>query len=182
MIPWLTTALALASPPIPGELLPTPERLPFPDIAADNLLGEDRAYPGWYERRTSLVLLVWTREQQRVANTWLTHVDALTQAEPSLSIVEHPVVAPFYRLIKGRVDGWMRGGIPSDAARARTVTLFTGAQGFADQLGIDDRSTISALLVDANGRVAKQWRGPANDTVMADVVASVQTLAAEMTP
>lgn len=182
MFPWLSTTLAVAAPLTSGEVFGDAERIAFPTLNADNLLGEDRAYPDWYVGRTSLVFVVWTMQQQLVADTWLEKLGAITSVHPDLTVVEHPVVAPAYRLIKGRLDGWMRDGIPSAEGRDRTVTLFVGERGFAKQLGVTDRSTISVLLLDERGRVAKRWLGPASDTALRDVITSVSQLTTEVTP
>lgn len=103
MFPWLSVAPASAPPSSFGEVLDDTVRLTFPAVRADNLLGEDREYPAWYVGRTSLVFVVWAREQQRVADTWL-----------------------------GCLDGWMCAGIPSPEGRERTVTLYTGGRRFGD--------------------------------------------------
>ena len=159
-----------------GEVVPAEQRTRYPELVADNLLGDVIRYPDWFQERPSLVLVVWTQEQQRVANTWLAALPELAEQAPTLSVVENPVVAPAWKLAKGTVDGWMRSGIVESAARARTVTLYVGAPGLAKRLGIADRSTITALLVDGEGRIAKRWLGAASPERLADVAACARHL------
>ena len=144
--------------------------VPWPSLRADNLLGETVAYPEALHGQKSLVLVVWTQEQQREANTWLAELPRLERDVPGLVAIEHPVVAPAWRLLKRTVDGWMRSGIPDEAGRARTVTLFVNERSIAASLGIDDRSMISVLLVDPQARIAGRWLGPASEKLLGEVV------------
>jgi len=170
---WWMGAMAAAGPAGAGTLIPPAERAAYPTVQADNLIGEEVRLPDDLVGHATLVLVVWTQEQQLVANTWLERWPELSARAPDLRVMENPVVHPLWRLAKGTVDGWMRSGIVDEAARDRTVTLYVGAGWLAGELGIQERSTISVLLVDARGRIARRWLGPASDARLDDVVASV---------
>lgn len=131
------------------------ERPCYPELRAENLLGEKRAYPSWFEGRRTLVLVVWTHEQQPDAQTWL----SLAGEVP---VVVQPVVAPWWRVVKALMDRWLQAWAEDDEARERTVPLFVPAEELAQALGVDDRSAVTVLLVDERGGIAGRWSGPAD--------------------
>ncbi len=153
---------------------PATERPMFPAIEAENLLGETCRYPADLLGRTSLVLTVWTQEQQREADTWLASLARFDAR--GVDVIEHPVVPTRWRPMKRVVDGWMRDGIPGDSARRRTVTLFTSLRRHAARLGVVDRDEIDVVLVDDTGRIARRWRGAATGAAIDDVLATVDML------
>ena len=171
----LWTTIVLSGQAGHGVVLPTERRIAYPHIEADNLLGEVIVFPAWLFGHTTLILVAWAQEQQREVNTWLALLPLL-ETEAALRVIETPIVRPQYRSIKRRMDGWMRDGIPTEAGRARTITLYAAPREFAASLGIRDRSVAAAVLVDDEGRIAKAWFGPATGLTARDVIASVGRL------
>ncbi|MBX2798068.1 MAG: hypothetical protein KTR31_10375 [Myxococcales bacterium] len=159
-----------------GQLLPEGERVRYPRLQADNLLGETLEFPRDLVDLPTLVLLVWARAQQVVADTWLAQVPSLAETVPDLRIVENPVLAPASCTAKGTEDDWVRSPTRTPEGRARTVTLFVSASWLAQALTVTDRSTVTALLLDDEARVAKRWLGPATPERLDDLVVSARQL------
>ena len=78
-------------------------------------------------------------------------------ADPRLRFVELPAIRPQWEPARPIIDGGMAAAIRDQAARRRTLTVYTDVRRVTIPLGIDDRSTIWLFLVDRAGRVA--WRG-----------------------
>jgi hypothetical protein len=51
------------------------------------------------------------------------------------------------------IDGGMARGVGTDAARARTITVYTDVGKAVRELGLPGTETIGVLLVDRSGRV-----------------------------
>lgn len=132
---------------------PLPEPRPFPAITAENLLGQSFDLPGDLPGDLRLIFVAFRQRQQPRINTWLAVGDALEADYPGLRYFEFPTISRPFRLMKPMIDNGMRGGIPSDAARGRTITLFTSVSRFVDATGLPGTGDIATLLLDAEGRI-----------------------------
>jgi hypothetical protein len=79
--------------------------------------------------------------------------------------------------MKPVIDNGMRGGIPSDDARARTITLFTSVSRFVEATGLPGTDEIAILLLDGEGLI--RWRGtgvhtPEGEGALRAAIESVQ--------
>lgn len=139
----------------------TPESAPrFPEINAENLLGESISLPDELPGRVRVVFVAFRQRQQSEVNTWLAVADQLEADYDGLRYFELPTIARPYRLMKPIIDNGMRSGIPSDDARARTITLFTSVSKFVDATGLPGTDQIATLLLDGEGRIRWWATGP----------------------
>lgn len=126
----------------------------FPGVSGENLHGERVRFPDDLMGAPALVLVAFEREQQSEVNTWLAQIDAFEAAIPGIRVVETPTISSArWGWMAWFIDGGMRSGIPDDAARARTVTLYTDVARFREALGMETDEQIYAVLLDPEGRV-----------------------------
>ena len=152
----LPAILLLAAMPMPSRAQ-APDSLPrFPEVTAENLLGESFSVPDDLPGDLRVIFVAFRQRQQEDVNTWLAVADALEADFEGLRYYEFPTISRPYRIMKRVIDNGMRSGIPSRAARARTITLFTNVSRFVDATGLPGTSEVATLLLDAEGRI--RWR------------------------
>jgi hypothetical protein len=147
-LPLAAGALRAQTGPVPDEPLPS-----FPPVTAENLLGESFDLPGDLPGDLRIVFVAFRQRQQSAINTWLAVADALEADYEGLRYFEFPTISRPFRLMKPVIDNGMRSGIPSDSARARTITLFTSVSRFVEATGLPGTDDIATLLLDSEGYI-----------------------------
>jgi hypothetical protein len=83
----------------------------------------------------------------------------LERRTEGLSIFELPVLSLLYAPVRRLIDGGMARGVGSDAARARTLTVYGDVRTVTAALGLAGTGTITVVLLDRSGIVLAQERG-----------------------
>lgn len=148
----------------------------FPGVTGDNLARETYDLPGDFEGDLNLLFVAFRRRQQGAVDTWVPLADQLEAEFPGLRYYELPVISRLYRPVKWFIDGGMRGGIPDEDTRERTITVYTDTDAFRDPLGIDSEDTIQVLLVDPAGTVHWRTTGPKTDVAAEELRAVLEDL------
>jgi hypothetical protein len=126
----------------------------FPEVTGENLHGDAVAFPDDLKGNPALVLVAFKREQQAEVDTWLAQLEAFEAAIPGVRVIETPTISGArWGWMAWFIDGGMRSGIPDDAARSRTITLYTDVARFREALGMETDEQIYAVLLDADARV-----------------------------
>jgi len=133
------------------------DRWSFPQLLARDLDGRDVALPGGLPGEWNVVLVAFRRDQQGLVDSWLPWLSERTAADPRLRFVELPTIGLQWAPARSAIDGGMAAAIRDDAARQRTLTVYTDVRRVTSALGIDHRDTIWLFLVDRAGRVS--WLG-----------------------
>ena len=128
----------------------------FPPVTGENLNRREVNLPADFEGERNLVLIAFHREQQKDVDTCAPFADSLLARDSTLRWYELPTLGRRYKVIRGIIDGGMRGGIPDTAARARTITLYINKSPLRTSLGLGTEDSIYAVLVDRTGKV--YWR------------------------
>ncbi|MCF4098720.1 hypothetical protein [Maritalea mediterranea] len=124
----------------------------FPNISAKDLNGRSVNLPADFNANRSLLFIAFEQEQQAQVNTWLPFAQQLENAGQA-KFYELPVLPSALRLIGGAIENGMRSGIPSQATRAKTLTLYTNVTRFRKNLGLGGKNQIYAVVIDRQGRV-----------------------------
>jgi hypothetical protein len=146
-------ATVLLTMSVPASVQQVPH---FPRVTGRNLEHRTFNLPGDFEGERNLILIAFKRSQQADVDTWTPFARPLEQQYPGFRIYELPTLASGFSIMRGIIDGGMRGGIPDSAVRAATVTLYIDKKPFRQALGITTEERIHAFLVDREGRVL--WR------------------------
>lgn len=125
---------------------PLGERLP--QVQGKSLDGASLSLP---LSEASVLLVGYAQDAQFDADRWLI---GLLQAPPPARILEVPTIRGLFpRLLAGRIDSGMRGGIPSEDWQS-VLTLYGEAAGrIVEFTGNERPSNMRVLLLDAQGRV-----------------------------
>ncbi|MBN1195966.1 MAG: hypothetical protein JXA62_01015 [Candidatus Aminicenantes bacterium] len=132
----------------------------FPDVMSKDLNGKIWTLPADLAGRPALLLVAFQRRHQSLVDDWLQTVTDLESDYPLLQVLELPVIAALNPAARWFINSGMRGGIPDRAARGRTITLYLDKEAFRSALNIEDEETITAFLLDMDGRVAWRHSGP----------------------
>ena len=113
-------------------------------------------FPDNFAGAINLVFIAFLRQHQDLIDEWVPFVEQLAQETPGLHYYEFPTLprkGPIYRTF---LNEGMRAGIPSEATRARTITLYLDKRAFRKALDIDNEQNIWLYLFDKAGNVL--WR------------------------
>jgi len=132
----------------------------FPTVSGNNLNGHAVEIPRDLSGRVNLVLVAFTREQQKEVNSWLPFIAEMTHRFPDLRAYELPTLGRPFVLLRGYLDAIMRTGIPDPQTRETTVTLFLDKREFDRALQISSERAIAVFLVTPSGEVLWRTTGP----------------------
>jgi hypothetical protein len=130
----------------------------FPAIVAENLARDRVSLPAGLAGTYNLVVVAYRREQQADVDTWMPALGVIEKDDPRFRWYELPTIGKLTGVfVSPWLDDAMRAGIPDQAQRARTITLYVDKQWFRESLGLPDSDgSIHLLLLDRQGRVL--WR------------------------
>jgi hypothetical protein len=131
----------------------------FPEIKATSLAGRDLELPRDFGSPASLVFVAFAMKQQADIDAWKPFVDAQRAKRPALPVWELPTIGPGYKFMRGVIEGGMRSGIKSEAARASTVTVYVDAADFSTRIGSAGLGEIAVLVVAPDGRILARAAG-----------------------
>ncbi|MEO5825980.1 MAG: hypothetical protein ABIR59_08845, partial [Gemmatimonadales bacterium] len=119
----------------------------FPKVEGRNLEGQRFSLPADFEGELNIVLVAFRREQQDDVDTWLPSLTAMAAKRAAVRVYELPTLNRSYSLMRRFIDGGMARGIPQQATREATITLYINKAPFKRALGITSEGTIRVLLV-----------------------------------
>jgi hypothetical protein len=132
----------------------------FPTVNGSNLLKQKLTLPEDFEGDLNLIFLPFQRWHQMEVNSWGAVAEELEKQHPTFRYYELPTIQRMNPLAHFFIDEGMRGGIPDAATRKRTITLYLDKSAFMRSLELQDQNHIYLLLVDRQGQVFWQGRGP----------------------
>ena len=100
-----------------------PARLP--PLSGRSLDGRHHNLPGDLRAQHTFIVAAFRREQQALVDEWLPWLVDLEQRRPDVAVYELPVLSSAYSPARWFIDGGMARGVGTDAARARTITVYT---------------------------------------------------------
>jgi hypothetical protein len=125
----------------------------FPNASGTNLHGQTFNLPQDLTGQLNIVTLAFTQWQQPLVDTWVAPLEKLVQANPIIAFYEIPTVYPMNWLRRRWLDGIMRAGIPDDAVRARTITIYVDIEEFLAEIGLPNPHNIYTLVIDRSGHI-----------------------------
>ncbi len=129
----------------------------FPNLAARNLQGLDVTLPDAFTGDRNVVLIAFHRNHQELVDSWVPWLEKRTTTDPALRFYELPTIGRIWAPVRNFIDGGMAASIRTPVILQRTLTIYGDVNRLTRPLGIDDRSTITLLLVDRTGSVT--WQG-----------------------
>jgi hypothetical protein len=128
----------------------------LPAVKGRNLLRKKMKFPDDFAGDINLVFIAFLRRHQDLIDEWIPFVEEMAREHPELHYYEFPTLprrGPIYRTF---LNEGMRAGIPDQATRARTITLYLDKRTFRKALGIETEQLMWLYLFDSSGKVL--WR------------------------
>jgi hypothetical protein len=135
----------------------------FPHLAARDLEGRSLEVPDAFAGASNLVVVAFRREQQAMVDSWVAWWETIAAEHPTLRCYEIPVIPTRWSPARAVIDGGMAQAVRAQAARRRTLTVYTDVRRVTDALAIDAIDTVTVLLVDADGRLRWRTTGPVRE-------------------
>lgn len=147
----------------------------FPCIDARNLQGVDVQLPAAFEGEHNVVLIAFQRNHQSLVDSWVPWLEQQAAADPTLRRYEVPNIGRIWAPARRFIDGGMASAIRVPEILQRTLTVYGDVSRLTQPLGIDDRSTIAVVLVDAEGTAGWTGKGGFDPTLAADLAQALKT-------
>ena len=132
--------------------------LRFPELALKDLTGAALRSPTAFAAPWNLVLVAFRRRHQELIDPWIAWCLS-DEVAGRLVPWELPALSRIWAPFRPVIDGGMATGVGELAAKRRTLTYYGPLRRLTSPLRIDDRSTISILLLDAAGLVVDRGLG-----------------------
>jgi hypothetical protein len=132
------------------------EEMQFPTVTGNNLLKQEIQIPNQLGKEYNIVVIAFEQWHQLVVNSWVPFLEETVEKHPWLDYYELPTIRKMNPIYRHIVDSGMRGGIPSNETRRRTITLYIDKKSFRYSLDIPDESDIHLFLISRDGAVF--WR------------------------
>ena len=113
-------------------------------------------FPDDFSGEFNLVFIAFLRWHQDQIDEWIPFVEQLAEEYPELQYYEFPTLPKRGFVYRTFLNEGMRAGIPNEATRARTITLYLDKSAFRNVLDIDNEANIWLYLFDKSGNVL--WR------------------------
>jgi hypothetical protein len=146
----------------------------FPTVKGSNLSGREFILPASFDGELNVVALAFQMWHQNEVDTWMPLLKHLEQTVPGLRAYELPVIRSMNRINQWMLDQGMRGGIPDQATRARTITLYVDKEPFRRELELPNEDHIYVLLVDRMGKVLWRTQGAYGPDTARDLAATIE--------
>jgi hypothetical protein len=130
--------------------------------------------PGDLREKHTFIVAAFRREQQALVDELLPWLVDLEERRPDVAVYELPVLSSAYSPARWFIDGGMARGVRSDAARARTITVYTAVGKSVRELGLPGTDTIGVLLVDRSARILACEYGGFDDEKTTRLTASLE--------
>ena len=128
----------------------------MPESISENLNKEEIHLPSGLPDERTLLILAFQREQQANVDTW---VEGMHLAGSPVPWLELPVIEDRGMLWRWFINSGMRSGIPDNDIRAHVVSLYVDKETFLKSMGIEDESTVYAVVVDRAGTMVETIKG-----------------------
>jgi hypothetical protein len=124
---------------------------------ARDLQGLDVTLPGAFRGERNIVLIAFQRRHQELVDSWVPWLEGHAAADPDFRFYELPTIGRIWAPMRHFIDGGMAAVIREPRILKRTFTIYGDVRHVTRPLGIEDRSTITLVLVDGSGTV--RWSG-----------------------
>ena len=146
----------------------------LPRLSGRSLDGRHHRLPDDLRAEHTFIVAAFRREQQALVDEWLPWLVDLEERRADVAVHELPVLSSAYSPARCFIDGGMARGVGTDAARARTITVYTDVGKAVRELGLEGTGTIGVLLVDRSGRVLAREHGGFDDRKATRLTAALE--------
>jgi predicted transcriptional regulator len=128
----------------------------FPQVTGSNLLRRKVTLPDDLQGKLKILFIAFQQWQQTLVDSWVSTARQLEQSFPGVQFYETPVIQKMNAISQTIINEGMRAGIPNQATREKTITLYIDKKALRRALEIPNEDTIWVLMLDRQGNVL--WR------------------------
>lgn len=151
----------------------------FPRVEGYNLLREKIRLPSDLKGELNIVFVPFYQWHQSLVDGWVPLARQLERENSGVYYYELPVIRSMNVLSRTFINEGMRAGIPNQATRERTITLYLDKGKFRRALDIPHEDTIYVLLVNRQGEVVWRTEGAYSPDKGEELSAAVAAASAE---
>jgi hypothetical protein len=141
----------------------------FPKVSGSNLEGRKYQLPDDLEGEINLLFIPFQRWHQEWVDSWVPLAKELQAKVPGLRYYELPTLPRMNPLYRMSLDMGMKMGIPDQAAREATITLYLDKDAYRKALRIPTENTVVVMLVDRAGTILWRTEGAFDEGRAADL-------------
>ena len=128
----------------------------LPKVQGRNLARQEMVFPDDFAGELNLVFIAFLRRHQDDIDEWVPFVEQLAHDFPGLHYYEFPTLPSKGFIYRTFLNEGMRAGIPNEATRKRTITLYLEKSAFKKALEINSEQNMWVYVFKKSGEVL--WR------------------------
>ena len=128
----------------------------LPKVTGSNLARQKMVFPDDFAGEVNLVFIAFMRQHQDDIDEWVPLVEQVAQDFPGLNYYEFPILPDKGFIYRTFLNEGMRAGIPNEATRERTITLYLEKSAFKRALEINNEQNMWVYVFKKSGEVL--WR------------------------
>jgi hypothetical protein len=121
----------------------------FPELKAQTLAKQDMVFPKDVAGKPTIICIAFEGSAQSLVDTWTTPVLA-KYPHQEVNYYEIPMIKSGYKIMRGIIDGGMRGGVPKDLHK-NVATYYGGLSDYKTNLMMDKNGSCYLFLLDKSG-------------------------------
>ncbi len=145
----------------------------FPAVSGEALDGSAFAAPADLAIGRTVAVIGFVLEHRPELETWVPYLDTVARGRADVR-VRLFVGLGTPKWMRGAVVAAMKAVVTAPEQRASTIPVFVDVEAFARSLGISDRSHLTLLLVEPDGRIAWRGSGPFSEPAGASLSAALR--------
>ncbi len=146
----------------------------FPKLEGIDLQGKTRRLPDSFAGKLNIVTVAFEQEQQEDVNTWISLADEIIKDNKTVRFYEIPLIYKLNAPYRMWVNNGMRSGIPDEAARERTITVYTDREAFTKLMNMQTQN-IYTLLLDDQGKILWRAQGTLTKPLETELLEKIKT-------
>ncbi|HEY0614513.1 MAG TPA: hypothetical protein VGC96_07720 [Candidatus Elarobacter sp.] len=144
----------------------------FPVVSGEALDGTPFVTPRDLAAGRTVALIAFALDHRPEVETWVPYLDTLVRSPAGVRARLFAVIG-MPKIMRGAVVKAMRAAVGTPELRASTIPVFVDPGGFASSAGISDRSHLTVLLVEPDGRITWRGSGPYSAAAGASLTAAL---------
>ena len=145
----------------------------FPAVSGEALDGTPFVAPRDLAAGRTVALVAFALEHRAELETWVPYIDALVRSRADVRARLFPGIG-VPKIMRGAIVKAMKAAVTAPELRASTIPLFVDVPKFSNALGIADRSHLTILLVEPDGRITWRGSGPFSEAAGASLTAALR--------
>jgi putative protein-disulfide isomerase len=146
----------------------------FPELKAQTLAKQDIVLPKDVAGKPSIICIAFDGAVQNLIDTWATPL-LEKYSNNAINYYEVPMIKSGYKLMRGVIDGGMRGGVAQNL-HTNVATYYGGLSDYKTNLMMDDAKNCYLFLLDKSGVIRYVSDNSADADKLAELYAAIENI------